>query len=158
MFSINKLIVIMCLYNDPAAVDYLQWTENMPKSPEAKKRTVRNRLLTALSILNFVQWGIHVSDPIQTEVGEEKLASSITKESSPKVKWVHALGKNKLKHHAPPLAWRMRETASHILTECPAIARVRERHFGSCFLNPEDVKIIHPRKICAFAREVVIPG
>ncbi|KAJ8953825.1 hypothetical protein NQ318_006675, partial [Aromia moschata] len=27
------------------------------------------------------------------------------------------------------------------------------RHFGSCVLNPEDVKSIHPRKICAFARE-----
>ncbi|KAJ8941297.1 hypothetical protein NQ318_000597 [Aromia moschata] len=61
MFSISKLIVIMCLYNGLAAVDYLQCTENMPKSPETKKRTVRNRLLTALSILNFVQWGIPYS-------------------------------------------------------------------------------------------------
>ncbi|KAJ8946676.1 hypothetical protein NQ318_019991 [Aromia moschata] len=56
MFSISKLIVIMCL----PAVDYLQCTENMPKSAEAKKRTVRNKLLTALSILNFVQWGIYM--------------------------------------------------------------------------------------------------
>ncbi|KAJ8944477.1 hypothetical protein NQ318_008747 [Aromia moschata] len=59
----NKLIIIMCLYNGFAAVDYLQCTENMPKSPEAKKRTVRNRLLTALSILNFVQWGIRKEKP-----------------------------------------------------------------------------------------------
>ncbi|KAJ8957734.1 hypothetical protein NQ318_017632 [Aromia moschata] len=58
MFSISKLIVIMCLYNGLAVIDYLQCTKNIPKSPEAKKRTVRNRLLTALSILNFVQWGI----------------------------------------------------------------------------------------------------
>ncbi|KAJ8943059.1 hypothetical protein NQ318_015314 [Aromia moschata] len=28
MFSISKFIVIMCLYNGPAAVDYLQCTEN----------------------------------------------------------------------------------------------------------------------------------
>ncbi|KAJ8961653.1 hypothetical protein NQ318_021250 [Aromia moschata] len=28
MFSISKLIVIMCLYNGLAAVDYLQCTEN----------------------------------------------------------------------------------------------------------------------------------
>ncbi|MBZ5797688.1 hypothetical protein K8353_47535, partial [Burkholderia contaminans] len=58
----------------------------------------------------------------------------------------------------PECGWCMEdeETASHILTECPAIARVRERHFGICVLNPEDVKSIHPRKICAFAREVVV--
>ncbi|KAJ8954499.1 hypothetical protein NQ318_000730 [Aromia moschata] len=62
MFSISKLIVIMCLYNGLAAVDYLLCTENMPKSPETKKKTVRNRLLTALSILNFVQWGIRKSE------------------------------------------------------------------------------------------------
>ncbi|KAJ8983903.1 hypothetical protein NQ317_006707, partial [Molorchus minor] len=37
------------------------------------------------------------------------------------------------------------ETSSHVLTECPAIARVRERHFGSSVLNPEDVKRIQPR-------------
>ncbi|KAJ8942926.1 hypothetical protein NQ318_003810 [Aromia moschata] len=61
MVSISKLIVIMCLYNGLAAVNYLQCTENMPKSPEAKKRTVRNRLLTTLSILNFVQWGSHTA-------------------------------------------------------------------------------------------------
>ncbi|KAJ8952643.1 hypothetical protein NQ318_020958 [Aromia moschata] len=60
----------------------------------------------------------------------------------------------------PECGWCMEdeETASHILTDCPAIARVRERHFGSCVLNPEDVKSIHPRKICAFAREVGIHG
>ncbi|KAJ8967815.1 hypothetical protein NQ317_004050 [Molorchus minor] len=33
------------------------------------------------------------------------------------------------------------------LTESPAIARVRERPFGSCVLNPEDVKGIPPRKL-----------
>ncbi|KAJ8970474.1 hypothetical protein NQ317_017740 [Molorchus minor] len=45
------------------------------------------------------------------------------------------------------------ETSSHVLTECPAIARVRERHFGSSVLNPEDVKRIQPRKLCTFAKE-----
>ncbi|KAJ8934510.1 hypothetical protein NQ318_012984 [Aromia moschata] len=60
----------------------------------------------------------------------------------------------------PECGWCMEdeETASHILTECPAIARVRERHFGNCVLNPEDVKRIHPRKICAFTRKVGLPG
>ncbi|KAJ8945397.1 hypothetical protein NQ318_016004 [Aromia moschata] len=29
MFSISKLIVIMCLYNGLAAMDYLQCTENI---------------------------------------------------------------------------------------------------------------------------------
>ncbi|KAJ8975060.1 hypothetical protein NQ317_005777 [Molorchus minor] len=46
------------------------------------------------------------------------------------------------------------ETSSHVLTECPAIARVRERHFGSSVLNPEDVKRIQPRKLCTFAKEL----
>ncbi|KAJ8977196.1 hypothetical protein NQ317_009430 [Molorchus minor] len=50
------------------------------------------------------------------------------------------------------------ETSSHVLTECPAIAKVRERHFGSSVLNPEDVKRIQPRKLCTFAKEVGIPG
>ncbi|KAJ8977424.1 hypothetical protein NQ317_009677 [Molorchus minor] len=46
-----------------------------------------------------------------------------------------------------------KETSSHVLTEWPAIARVRERHFGSSALNPEDVKNIQPRKLCTFAKE-----
>ncbi|KAJ8981856.1 hypothetical protein NQ317_017534 [Molorchus minor] len=50
------------------------------------------------------------------------------------------------------------ETSSHVLTKCPAIARVRERHFGSSVLNPEDVKRIQPRKLCTFAKEVGIPS
>ncbi|KAJ8975532.1 hypothetical protein NQ317_003873 [Molorchus minor] len=47
------------------------------------------------------------------------------------------------------------ETSSYVLTECPAIARVRERHFGSSVLNPEDVKRMQPRKLCTFAKEFV---
>lgn len=50
------------------------------------------------------------------------------------------------------------ETSSHILTECPAIVWARERHFGSCVLNPKDVKDIQPRKLCTFAKEAGIPG
>ncbi|KAJ8979963.1 hypothetical protein NQ317_006408 [Molorchus minor] len=46
-----------------------------------------------------------------------------------------------------------KETSSHVLTECPAIARVRERHFGSSILNPDYVKSIQPRKLCTFAKE-----
>ncbi|KAJ8976550.1 hypothetical protein NQ317_011814 [Molorchus minor] len=45
------------------------------------------------------------------------------------------------------------ETSPHVLTECPAIARVRERHFGSSVLNPKDVKSIQLRKLCTFAKE-----
>ncbi|KAJ8983921.1 hypothetical protein NQ317_012141 [Molorchus minor] len=50
------------------------------------------------------------------------------------------------------------ETSSHVLTECPAIARIRERPFGSSVLNPENVKSIQPRKLCTFAKKVGIPG
>ncbi|KAJ8953870.1 hypothetical protein NQ317_007337 [Molorchus minor] len=50
------------------------------------------------------------------------------------------------------------ESSSHVLTECLAIAKVRERHFGSSALNPENVKSIQPRKICTFAKEVGISG
>ncbi|KAJ8963495.1 hypothetical protein NQ317_001672 [Molorchus minor] len=39
------------------------------------------------------------------------------------------------------------ETSSSRPQECPAIAMVRERHFGSSALNPEKVKIIQPRKL-----------
>ncbi|KAJ8983671.1 hypothetical protein NQ317_003458 [Molorchus minor] len=49
---------------------------------------------------------------------------------------------------------KARLTSSHVLTECPAIARVRERHFGSSVLNPKNVKRIPPRKLCTFAKEV----
>ncbi|KAJ8972490.1 hypothetical protein NQ317_010307 [Molorchus minor] len=45
------------------------------------------------------------------------------------------------------------ETSSHVLTECSAIVRVRERLFGSSVLNPEDIKSIQPRKLCTFAKK-----
>ncbi|KAJ8948258.1 hypothetical protein NQ317_017347 [Molorchus minor] len=55
----------------------------------------------------------------------------------------------------PECRWCLEDekTSSHVLTECPAIARVREWHFGSSVLNPEDVKSIQPRKLCTFAKE-----
>ncbi|KAJ8949103.1 hypothetical protein NQ317_006990 [Molorchus minor] len=46
------------------------------------------------------------------------------------------------------------ETSSHVFTECPAIARVREGYFG----NTDNVKNIQPRKVCTFTKEVGIPG
>ncbi|KAJ8984069.1 hypothetical protein NQ317_006567 [Molorchus minor] len=46
------------------------------------------------------------------------------------------------------------EISSHVLTECPASARVRERHFGRSALNPENVESIQPMKLCTFAKEV----
>ncbi|KAJ8971488.1 hypothetical protein NQ317_004598 [Molorchus minor] len=41
----------------------------------------------------------------------------------------------------PECRWCLEDTdtSSHVLIECPAIARVRERHFGSSVLNSEDV-------------------
>ncbi|KAJ8983675.1 hypothetical protein NQ317_003463 [Molorchus minor] len=57
----------------------------------------------------------------------------------------------------PECRWCLKdeETSSHLLTECPATARVTERHFGSSVLNPEDFKSIQPRKLCTFAKEVL---
>ncbi|KAJ8967871.1 hypothetical protein NQ317_006187 [Molorchus minor] len=56
---------------------------------------------------------------------------------------------------APSADWDRRRPRMPIVS---AIARVRERHFGSSVLNPEDVKSIQPRKLYTFAKEVGIPG
>jgi RNase H len=46
------------------------------------------------------------------------------------------------------------ETAQHIICECPAIARVRLKHFDKGYLSPNEVKIIKPKEILNFLRAI----
>jgi hypothetical protein len=46
------------------------------------------------------------------------------------------------------------ETAQHIMCECPAIARIRLKHFDEGYLSPNEVKVIKPKEILNFIRAI----
>jgi RNase H len=46
------------------------------------------------------------------------------------------------------------KTAQHLMCECPAIARIRLKHFDKGYLSPNERKVIKPKKILNFLRAI----
>jgi hypothetical protein len=50
------------------------------------------------------------------------------------------------------------ETTSHLLCECPAVMRTRNRHLGSAFLEPMEIRDLPVLDLISFSKDIGFYG